>query len=214
MNLAHRISQHPRLTEPVRAAIARYLSAVDGAAPGLVEGLFATGSLALDDYRDGSSDIDIVALTSRQLAAADIEHLRTVHAPLGTPHVDGIYLDRACFDAMPDDERVVPHAHEGVLHGERPCGELNPVLWRTLERYPLIVREPATAVRIRTVDEARLRAWCAGNLARYWQPLATRLRATIADRDDAELVEASTIIWTTLGPGRLHCTITTGTVIS
>jgi hypothetical protein len=214
VSTARPIPPDPRLAEPVRAAIARYLSALDGAAPGIVEGLFVTGSLALDDYQHGTSDIDFVALSSRSLDAPDLENLRAAHSTLGARHFDGIYLDRATFEAMPDDERVIPHVHEGVLHSQRPCGDLNPVLWRTLERYQLVVREPVRAVRIRAVDETRLRTWCASNLQSYWLPLATRLRSAVASHDDEALVDTSAVVWAALGPGRLHCTITTGDIIS
>jgi hypothetical protein len=204
----------PRLTEPLRAVIARYLSAIDGAAPGLVEGLFLTGSVALADYHHGTSDIDLVALTARMPDDADLAALRTVHAELGAPHLDGVYLDRAAFEAMPDDARIAVHAHEGIVHVDKPCFELNPVLWRTIERHALTVRAPAMAVRTRTVDEARLRAWCIDNLRGYWLPLATRLRSAIATREQDAPAEATSITWTALGPGRLHCTTTTGDIIS
>jgi len=208
------MSHEARLTEPLRAALAGYFRAVDGAAPGLVAGLFATGSVALGDYQHGRSDFDFVAITSRTLRTTDIAALRRVHSALGTPHFDGVYLDRATFDAAPDDERIAVHSHEGMFHLDQPCFELNPVLWRTLERHPIILRTPTPAVRIRTVESARLRAWCGANLQSYWQPLATRVRSAVTHRNDDAPVQASVIVWATLGPGRLHCTITTGDVIS
>lgn len=49
-------------------ACATYLEVADRLEPGLVEGLYLQGSIALGDYRPGVSDIDFVAVTSRPLA--------------------------------------------------------------------------------------------------------------------------------------------------
>ena len=48
----------------VATALGTYLDVVDSCAPGLVEGLYVVGSFALDDWRPGHSDIDIVAVTA------------------------------------------------------------------------------------------------------------------------------------------------------
>ena len=48
----------------VETALATYLDCVDSVAPGLVEGLYVVGSYALNDWIDGASDIDIVAVTA------------------------------------------------------------------------------------------------------------------------------------------------------
>jgi hypothetical protein len=46
-----------------------YLSAVDAALPGFVQGLYLTGSVALDDFYPAWSDIDFVAVSANSLAA-------------------------------------------------------------------------------------------------------------------------------------------------
>lgn len=75
----------------VRSVTTAYLAAVDAEAPGLVEGLHLTGSVAYGDFRPGgpvtrwgpsgarSSDIDFVALTGRRADDADLLALDRVH---------------------------------------------------------------------------------------------------------------------------------------
>jgi hypothetical protein len=41
-----------------------YLGTVEAQAPGLVEGLYLVGSVALGDFRPRTSDIDFVAVTT------------------------------------------------------------------------------------------------------------------------------------------------------
>ncbi|MDG4798283.1 nucleotidyltransferase domain-containing protein [Micromonospora sp. WMMD1082] len=58
------------LPQTVTDVTARYLELVDRQLPGLVAGLHLVGSVALDDYQESRSDIDIVAVTTRPLSGA------------------------------------------------------------------------------------------------------------------------------------------------
>ena len=61
-----------RLHDRVQAVVDAYLEAVDDEAPGLVEGLYLTGSIALGEFRPDTSDIDFVAVTANHPGAAAI----------------------------------------------------------------------------------------------------------------------------------------------
>ena len=56
----------------VAALLAAYLAHLDKALPGRLEGLVLFGSLALDDYRPGQSDVDFLALASVPWVGADL----------------------------------------------------------------------------------------------------------------------------------------------
>jgi len=186
-----------------------YLGTADRLAPGLVDGLHLTGSVALGDYHPGTSDIDFLAA----VPSIDVALLASVHAEMPTsPNFDGIYLTPAQLAARPDDEPVVPHVVNGVFHTDKHCGELNPVLWLTLARYGVTVRGPS--LRGLQVDEDRLRQWNLNNLTSYWQPLADQIRAVCADRRPDAPAAAVGVVWAALGPARLHYTLATGDVTS
>ncbi|MFI6172557.1 nucleotidyltransferase domain-containing protein [Nocardia sp. NPDC051052] len=53
----------------VEDTVETYLASVDAEAPGLIEGLYLEGSLALNDFRPDASDIDFVAVTANRRAA-------------------------------------------------------------------------------------------------------------------------------------------------
>jgi hypothetical protein len=199
----------------VRELIDRFLSAVDSAAPGLIEGLYLTGSVALDDYRHGSSDVDFVAVTSRGLDADDLTVLATVHKGLPeAPHFDGVYLDPASLAAMPDDAPVAPHSLHNEFHTNRSCFELNPVLWLTLAHRGVTLRGPAAGELGLRADPQRLREWNLGNLNSYWQSEAAWIRAATADRGADAEAGPDGAAWILLGPARLHYTLATGGVTS
>jgi hypothetical protein len=71
-----------RLPPDVSATMSAYARLVDDRLPGRIRGLYLAGSLALDDYRPGRSDIDFVAVSDTALQPSELETLRQVHAEL------------------------------------------------------------------------------------------------------------------------------------
>jgi hypothetical protein len=189
-----------------------YLGAVDLALPRFVSGLQVVGSAALGAWQPGVSDLDLLILTSRPAADADLAELAKVHAAMpAAPHVDGVYLDPATLAERPADRRVVPFVVNGEFHTDRPCGELTPVLWLTLKRYGIAVRGPKPDVE---VDLAALCRYNLDNLREYWQPTAAEARSYVAELPDDAPVEAFAVEWLVLGPARLHYTLAHADVIS
>ena len=87
-----------RLPADVAALVASHTASLDERLPGVVEALYLVGSVALGDYRPGTSDVDFVAIASRPLGPSDRAALAAVHAKLGevsATHCDRCYLDRA-----------------------------------------------------------------------------------------------------------------------
>jgi hypothetical protein len=119
-----------------------YLKAVDDALPGLVEKLYVVGSAALGKWQPEHSDVDTMIFTSRVPAESDLAALREVHAAMpAKPHLDGVYLSPD--DDFPSRNEIRPFVVDGELKTGKPCGELTPVVWLTLQRYGIAVRGPA-----------------------------------------------------------------------
>jgi hypothetical protein len=193
----------------------RYLRAVDEALPGFVQALYLTGSVALGAWQPPHSDIDAVVVTSRTAGVDDLAALRQLHADMpGKPHFDCIYVDQAAFAAQPMDCPTVPFVVTGEFFADKPCGELHPVLWLTLQRYGRTVRGPAVADLNIDVAPTALRRFNLNNLRTYWQPLAGRVRGFAAGHADHAAVAAELVAWLVLGPARLHYTLTSGDIIS
>jgi hypothetical protein len=193
-------------------AVTRYLSEVDSSLPGLVSGLYLTGSSALGDFH-ASSDVDFVAVVTRELGSADLDGLAQVHARLPErPYMDGVYLTAAQFNEQPADGRAAPHSLDGQFHRGGETFQLNPITWAELAQDAITVRGPEPAV---TVDPARLREWNANNLREYWQPFVAQCRTIMAEREkNMPLPYPESLPWLVTGPPRLHLTITTGEIAS
>lgn len=94
----------PRVARVVEA----FLAEADAALPGLVQGLYLVGSVAMDDFRWGSelacrapsgaacSDIDFIAVTAGTLSTSRMALLRRVHRQVARRHrrpmLDGRYV--------------------------------------------------------------------------------------------------------------------------
>ena len=204
-------SAHPL----VARVVAAYLEEVDREVPGLVEGFYLTGSVALGEFRARTSDVDFVAVTGPPLGTTALDALARAHARLRTrlphPHLDGMYatwVDLAQDPAL----RRGPHSHEGRFHAHAR-GPGDPVTWHVVAKHGVAFRGPAPAEVPIWTNAAVLAAWIQNNLDTYWR----RLLHCAARPVDPWFVAshmAYGAVWIVLGTSRLHFTLATGDVCS
>lgn len=125
----------------------------------------------------------------------------------GSPHLDGAYLEPALAQVWPSAKQVTPFVVNGQFKTDRPCGELTPMLWLTLQRYGIPVRGPAVADLGIRVDQEQLRRYNLDNLREYWKSKAAMFPAAPADVAPDQVMDAETVSWFVLGPARLHYTL-------
>ncbi len=202
------------IPDEARTAIDRYLESLDEVLPGVCGGAYLTGSIALNDWRSGRSDLDVLTVTTRPLGDADIQALAGLHAKLaGQPYLDAIYIHADEVGRVPAaGDSGLPHSMAGVFHadGYRP----DPVLWATLDRCGVVVRGNPAADLGAAPDPAWLREWNLGNLDSYWRPWAAGGRAILEQREAGAASLPEGTVFGLLGPGRLHYTITTGGLLA
>jgi hypothetical protein len=201
----------------VAAALGTYLDIVDSCAPGLVEGLYVVGSFALDDWHEGRSDIDIIAVTAEAATDDDAAQLRTAHALLAERLPDGLDIDGPYVSwsdlITPPMGLHRPWALHGELRHDGDCFELNPVTWYALAAHGVTVRGPTVdRLGVYLDVDARVR-FCVDNLIGYWRPLAAQVRA-MAEAAPQGQFDAASLEWVALGALRLHHTCFSGGVIS
>ncbi len=94
--------------ERVAAVVDAYLRVVQAEAPGLVEGLYLTGSVALGEFRPRTSDIDYLAVTATPPDPAAVAALARAHHRLRRlhrrPFFDGRYVT---WQDLASDPRLV-----------------------------------------------------------------------------------------------------------
>jgi hypothetical protein len=200
----------------VTRVVSTYLALADTEAPGLVEGLYLVGSLALADYRPGRSDIDVVAVTSAAASGPGLAALERTHARLRAAHrrptLDGPYVTWTDLGRHPDLGGEVPFAHGGRFHRAGRF-ELTPVTWHTLAGRGIACRGPVPADLTVWTDRAELRSWAVTNLATYWRRWRDRCGRLLSGHGLFSLWPTATE-WGVLGVARQHHTATRGEIIS
>ncbi|RNL84605.1 nucleotidyltransferase domain-containing protein [Halostreptopolyspora alba] len=203
---------HPR----VQALAEVFLRNVDTEAPGLVEGLYLTGSVALGDFHPHASDVDFVVITARRPTDTDSESLRRAHARtralLPRPQFNGVHL--VWDDLTNDPMSCGPVA--SVLGGRfrnRASADVNPVTWHVLAERGIAIRGPLP-VELDVWDEPEsLRAWSLGNLDQQWRRWRARAGWLVTPRGLAAL-GSLVPSWSVLSVSRLHFTLRTGEITS
>ncbi|MBB2948942.1 hypothetical protein FB565_008728 [Actinoplanes lutulentus] len=179
-----------------------YLALADRHAPGLVQGLYLQGSVALDDYHPGVSDIDFVAVTDE---SPPPRILRTIHDELRSTHgdtyFDGLYVTPGDLQRDPETIPPGPAVHEWHVQ-ERSRFERNLVTWHILAQSGVTVRGPEPTVH---TDWPALRERTLQNLSEYWAQW--RIRASFTP-------SAWTTSWSVLGTARLRHTLAAQRVTS
>ena len=199
------------IPQPVQLVLNEYIGLVNDALPGLLAGMYLHGSLALDAFNPGRSDIDFITVTSRRCTLADIDSLRAVHHTLAQhyPHaqLEGSYLQWHDLGRFEDTMPAHPHIHDGILH---PNGyhDINAVTWWILKHRGIaIIGPPSDQLGIH-VDWDDLIDKMRHNLNTYWA------RFTTDPRRMTWLVTDYGIQWAVLGVLRQFYTFREGAITS
>jgi predicted nucleotidyltransferase len=203
------------LPVPVAEAVAAWLDAHDEAAPGVIEGLYLVGSVALDDWTP-HSDIDVVAVVADPSDPDLFDDLATAHALVRerlSISVDGPYV--AWGDLVVPPMAVQrPWVLDGEYHVDGESFEINPVTWYTLATHGIALRgDPADRLGVH-VDLGERRRWVRENLQTYWRGAGERLRAAIEADRASETADGAVLEWVALGVARMLYTWETGEVAS
>ncbi len=162
----------PYLPAAARAVIEDYLCRLEASLPGLLEGFYLHGSLALGAFNRSSSDIDFVAVLRRPLVAEEVAQLRKIHDAVAAAHpapvLEGSYLQ---WEHLGQPEEAIPASpcyHEGHLS---PLGHLdhNLVTWWVLKERGIPLVGPPPAELAYTVDWNLLVTQMQENLNTYWR---------------------------------------------
>ncbi|MCJ2033839.1 aminoglycoside adenylyltransferase domain-containing protein [Methylobacterium sp. J-068] len=211
------MSQAVPLPNPVASVVADYRRRLDAEGMPVLQGLYLVGSVALDDFRPGASDIDFVAVLDREPATRDCAALERVHAGLaeaGGACFDGFYLTAEALGRVPTQYVVLPFSLDGRFRTGEVCREVNPVVWRCLARHGRTAFGPPPSELGIADDGDALRTYQVGNLREYWLSWITQAEAGLAWKAPGEDANAGALAWGVLGVARIACALETGGVVS
>jgi hypothetical protein len=190
------------------------LESVDSEAPGLVEGLYLTGSTALGEFRPHTSDIDFLAVTSEHPDGSALAALSRAHTNLRNrcprPFFDGRYVTWNDLARDPRHADPGPYSYQGRFHA-RGRGDCDPVTWHTVADHGVRCRGAEPADLAVWTDPAALASWTLNNFDSYWRPLLRRARR-VPDPWSITAFTSYGAVWVVLGVCRLHYTLATGKI--
>lgn len=136
------------------------------------------GSISIDGYIEGSSDIDFIAIISQALTDKQIEGVRASHLELETilPNTDimGSYILQD--DLGKDYEEIkciLTYSNKELLiNGGQP--DINPITWWMLKHYGVHFSGPSVDMKYVT-DNATLLSYVHANNNSYWTDWIARL---------------------------------------
>ncbi|WP_306365954.1 nucleotidyltransferase domain-containing protein [Nocardiopsis sp. CC223A] len=203
---------HPR----VRTLAQTFLEHADRVSPGLVEGLYLTGSVALGDFRPHTSDVDFVIVTSRRPDPRESDLLRQAHArtraDVPRPQFNGIHVTWDDLTRDPSACGSVPSVIGGRFR-DRAASDVNPVTWHILACHGVTLRGPHP-LELDVWDEREsLRTWSLGSLDEQWRRWREKAGRLVTPRGLAVLGSLAPS-WSVLSVSRLHFTLKTGEITS
>lgn len=176
----------------------------------LITGLHLIGSIADGDFRPGRSDLDFVAVLSRELTDDDAEALVVVHRSYRTdptlPALDGVWLTADDLRAGPDAIADGPTSQQGDFVAAAR-GNRNPVTWHSLPDAVTLIGELDRAALWQ--DPERLISWVRENAATYWRQWLAN-----ASGLSPGMLGRALPMWGVLGISRLAYTAATAQIAS
>ncbi|MBM6591579.1 aminoglycoside adenylyltransferase domain-containing protein [Brevibacterium sp. RIT 803] len=211
-----------RLPEEAARAVESYLRIADRLLPGAVTACAVGGSIALDAYRPGRSDIDVIAVLSdewkdHQSLMARLRLLHLAQVPrLTVRAARGMGFSACCntvFVWQSEITRAVTEinpvaSHVGEVFDSQGAFDVNPVIWKELVDGGVSVRGSPVSDWNLDSEPGELRNWVERNIREYWAPLAESARRV------RRPLSAGAVEWCLLGPARMHYTLLTREIIS
>lgn len=154
----------------VQKILNEYVSLFNARIPYTLEGLYLHGSIALNAYKNGSSDIDFIAIVNRHLTEEEVKKLSKIHRELINKYkktrMDGCYLLREDIGKKKTETIKCIYVNEGRLG--RSNHVINPITWWILREKGISIIGPEISSFHFEVDKSDLVDYVLKNMNTYW----------------------------------------------
>lgn len=185
--------------------------------PGAISGVYLYGSVALDDFRVESSDVDFVTVVNRKLSEVDLDKLKRIHTEVHKSFprlpMNGIYVQTQELGLLERDGKPIPYYFAGTMYSEGYF-ELNPVTWFELKHYGVAIYGTDIDALGLTVDETDLREHVAENINSYWRNWVEKRRKVLSRSSLGLVFNKEQVEWGVLGVTRQYYTLRENGIVS
>jgi hypothetical protein len=160
-----------RIPPEIQACLQNYQERLDRELPGRVMALYLVGSIALDDYHPGQSDIDFVSVLACQAAAEDFEILQAIHKNIRQQYpsllLEGMYIQPCDIGCLESPTDLILNYHDGKLNWSNRI-EMSSVSWWILKHCGIAVFGQDAQTLPITIDMEHLLRTQRENMNSYW----------------------------------------------
>lgn len=154
----------------VQKILSEYMAIFNTKIPNTLEGLYLHGSIALNAYHNGSSDIDFIAIVNRCLTEREVKILSKIHKQLNNKYkktgMDGCYLLWEDIGKKKTETKKCLYINEGKIG--RSNHVINPITWWILRDKGISIIGPEISSFHFEVDETDLVEYVLNNMNTYW----------------------------------------------
>lgn len=160
-----------RIPAHIEPLLHDFLSSLATELPGYVTGFYLHGSIALDAFNEHFSDIDFIALISRQSTEKDLAALQKIHQEIASRYprwaLEGSYLQWEYLGQMEETIAPSPVHHDNKFEPAQKF-DVNSVTWWVLKNRGIALIGPQPQELDLVVDWDVLVAKMKQNLNTYW----------------------------------------------
>jgi len=194
----------------VEIVINDYLSIVNTKLPDLIEAFYLVGSLALNDYHEGKSDIDFVSVINRDMNSSEVKMIEEIHKEIGSKYpknkLEGSYVTPQQIGKLNEDIGPVTYFDGKSVRYDHKSGNVGIVTWFMLKKYSITVtgKPPEHYVPYISVDD--LVSYVQLNANKYWASWTENASKKLSINSIFALFGQG-VEWGVLGISRLYYTL-------
>lgn len=202
-----------KLPESVQLILDEYVASLRFELEPLIEGIYVTGSVALQDYYPNKSDIDFITVLKDYPDEQAITHIARIHRDIedkyGQPKLNGYYLT---LEGIANGRRSYPSFFKRRMYSERPfeLAKLSLLELKTISRIAFGTSVELLAIN---VTHAEVIKELHHNINTYWTSWIRR-HSPVSISYLLLLLFPRLTEWGVLGVARQLYTLETGAVTS
>ncbi|MFB7158191.1 aminoglycoside adenylyltransferase domain-containing protein [Lysinibacillus sp. NPDC056232] len=204
-----------RVPIPVQKVLNEYITLFQNEMPNTLEGFYLHGSIALNAYINGSSDIDFITVVNRTLTEEDAKVISDLHKELNRKYknvgMDGSYILVEDVGKKQSEVKGCLKVNEGKINWGND--DINPITWWILNNKGITILGSDVATYNFNVDERVLNDYVLENMNSYWSNRLQKIKKYKAFLIPNKLVDLE-VEWSITGVLRQFYTLEENDIVS
>ncbi|WP_036819559.1 nucleotidyltransferase domain-containing protein [Pontibacillus yanchengensis] len=190
--------------QQVESLLTEYTEQLNNLLNDAIKGVYLYGSLALDAFEEGNSDIDFITILNRHLSVEEEEKLQQLHVTLKNDYsfgdeMDGVYMLNSQIGKYNEELEAYLYCEEGEI--KKGHWDINAVTWWVLEHHGVRITGPDIKELPLETSWNDVKKTLRYNTEHYWPN--KKLIQLLGDEDALFAIETNARIFCTLDQERI-----------